>query len=296
MARILVVEDEPGIALGLEDSLQLEGYEVEVVTDGAKASSRALEGVFDLILLDVMLPGKDGFEVCRELRRSGLEAPIIFLTAKSQEGDRIDGLDLGANDYVTKPFSTRELMARVRRLLRFVETSRQDLRRLEEEVDAAAQVQRRLFPGSQPSVCWFDYAGMCRPALGVSGDYYDFFLLPSGRLALLLADASGKGMPAALLAASLHAAVRAYAPAAERNAGEVLAKVNRLLFETTSTERFITVFYGVYDPADRTLTWANAGHCPPVVAQSTSTTRLETLTPPAGVLPIIEPAERSIQL
>jgi CheY-like chemotaxis protein len=80
MARILVVEDEPGIALGLEDSLRLEGYQVEVVTNGVKASCRALEEEFDFILLDVMLPGKNGFEVCRELRRSGLEAPIIFLT------------------------------------------------------------------------------------------------------------------------------------------------------------------------------------------------------------------------
>src|SRR5580704_699377 len=119
MARVLVVEDEPGIALGLEDSLRLEGYQVEVVTNGAKASRRALEERFDLILLDVMLPEKDGFEVCRELRRAGLDAPIIFLSARTLEGDRISGLDLGANDYVTKPFSPRELMARVRGLLKF---------------------------------------------------------------------------------------------------------------------------------------------------------------------------------
>src|SRR5262245_14274638 len=104
MTRVLVVEDEPGIALGLEDTLQLEGYQVEVVTNGTCASRRALEETFDLILLDVMLPGKNGFEVCRELRQSGFEAPIIFLTARTQEADRISGLDLGANDYVTKPF------------------------------------------------------------------------------------------------------------------------------------------------------------------------------------------------
>src|SRR5215831_13331780 len=89
MARILVVEDEPGIALGLEDSLRLEGYQVEVATNGVKASTRALEESFDLILLDVMLPGKSGLDVCRDLRRSRLETPIIFLTAKSQEFDRV---------------------------------------------------------------------------------------------------------------------------------------------------------------------------------------------------------------
>jgi serine phosphatase RsbU (regulator of sigma subunit) len=297
MAKILVVEDEPGIALGLEDSLLLEGYQVEVVANGARASSRALEEPFDLILLDVMLPGKNGFEVCRDWRRSGLETPIIFLSARSQEGDRIGGLDLGANDYVTKPFSNRELMARVRNLLKFVQTNRQDLKRLEEEVDAAAQVQQRLFPSSLPSIPGFDYAGTCLPALGVSGDYYDFFQLPSGHLAMLLADASGKGMPAALLAASLHAAVRAFAPAAEKNCGEVLAKVNRLIYETTSAERFITIFYGVYDPADLTFTWANAGHCPPLWLQKAgSFLRLDTLTPPAGVLPDIPQAQETIQL
>src|SRR5215475_8904949 len=270
MAKVLVAEDEPGIALGLEDTLRLEGYQVEVVTTGTTASRRALEERFDLILLDVMLPGKSGFEVCRELRQSGLEAPIIFLTARVQEADRISGLDLGANDYVTKPFSPRELMARVRGLLRFVETSRQDRKRLEDEVEAASRVQQRLFPSWQPPVPGVDYAGMCRPALGVSGDYYDFFKLPSGCLAFLLADVCGKGMPAALTAASLHAAVRAYAPAAGRNCGALLTEVNRLLFETTSADRFVTMFYAVFDPADRTLTWTNAGHCAPLLTRSAS--------------------------
>ena len=89
--RILVAEDEPGIALGLEDALRFEGYEVEVVTNGVKARRRAIEQSFDLILLDAALPGKDGFEICRELRRSGLETPIVFLTARTLEADRVDG-------------------------------------------------------------------------------------------------------------------------------------------------------------------------------------------------------------
>ena len=118
MARILVVEDEPPIALGLEDDLKLEGYEVEVVRDGETASRRAREKSFDLIILDVMLPHKDGFEVCRELRRAGLRTPVILLTAKTQESDKVLGLELGADDYVTKPFSPRELRARVKAALR----------------------------------------------------------------------------------------------------------------------------------------------------------------------------------
>ncbi|HUE25111.1 MAG TPA: response regulator transcription factor [Bryobacteraceae bacterium] len=118
MSRILIVEDEPGIAFALENDLQTEGYEVAVVADGVEAVSRARSEPFDLILLDVMLPNKDGFDVCRELRRGGLRTPIIMLTAKTQEAEKILGLDLGADDYVTKPFSPRELRARIRAVFR----------------------------------------------------------------------------------------------------------------------------------------------------------------------------------
>lgn len=116
--RILVVEDELTIATGLRDDLELEGFKVEVVDDGKVALRRILEEDFDLILLDVMLPGMDGFDVCREVRLKGNHTPIIMLTAKGQEVDRVVGLELGADDYVTKPFSRRELLARIKAVLR----------------------------------------------------------------------------------------------------------------------------------------------------------------------------------
>ena len=118
MKRILVVEDEPAIAFGLQADLVAEGYDVAVVGDGETAARRAREGIFDLILLDVMLPRKDGFEVCRELRRAGLKTPILLLTARSQEVEKVMGLEWGADDYVTKPFSPPELRARIKALLR----------------------------------------------------------------------------------------------------------------------------------------------------------------------------------
>ncbi|HTS65007.1 MAG TPA: response regulator transcription factor [Candidatus Acidoferrales bacterium] len=118
MSRILVVEDEPAIALGLEDDLRMEGYEVELASDGVTGSLRGQEGSFDLIILDVMLPKKDGFEVCREVRRAGVKIPILMLTAKAREAEKVMGLELGADDYVTKPFGTRELRARIKALLR----------------------------------------------------------------------------------------------------------------------------------------------------------------------------------
>lgn len=118
MARILIVEDEPDIALGLQQDLLLEGYDVDVVGDGQSAVERAERGAIDLILLDVMLPRKDGFAVCRELRRSGKRVPIIVLTARTHEAEKVLGLDLGADDYVTKPFSPMELRARIKAALR----------------------------------------------------------------------------------------------------------------------------------------------------------------------------------
>jgi DNA-binding response OmpR family regulator len=118
MARILVVEDEPGIALALEDDLRLEGYDVEVTADGTAALRRAREERFDLMLLDIMLAGKDGFDVCRELRRGGNTTPIIMLTARTQEAEKVLAFESGADDYVTKPFGPRELRARIAALLR----------------------------------------------------------------------------------------------------------------------------------------------------------------------------------
>ena len=118
MSRILVVEDEPSIATALEDALRLEGYEVHLAGDGLSAEREALREHYDLILLDVMLPQKDGFSVCRTLRGAGVSTPIIVVTARTQEVDKIVGLELGADDYVTKPFSLGELSARIKAVLR----------------------------------------------------------------------------------------------------------------------------------------------------------------------------------
>ena len=144
MAKILVVEDEPYIALGLKSDLALEGYEVEVARDGERALERARKEPFDLILLDVMLPGKDGFAVCRELRHDGIRTPIIMLTAKTQEAEKVLGLGLGADDYVTKPFSPLELRARVQAVLRRVSGDAPEVYRFGDvEVDfTRAEVRR----------------------------------------------------------------------------------------------------------------------------------------------------------
>ena len=118
MTRILFVEDEAAFAVGVVDRLKAEGYEVEWIQTGPAAHERALDSAFDLLLLDVMLPGKNGFDVCRDLRREGVQTPVLMLTARGEVTDRVVGLKLGADDYVQKNCEPVELMARIEALLR----------------------------------------------------------------------------------------------------------------------------------------------------------------------------------
>src|SRR5437879_8704564 len=118
MTRILVVEDNPDLAYGLRNNLEIEGYEVEVVEDGSEGLARARTGGPDLIILDLMLPGLDGYRVLRALRDEGRRMPVLILTARGEEGDKVRGFRLGADDYVTKPFGVLELIARVEAVMR----------------------------------------------------------------------------------------------------------------------------------------------------------------------------------
>jgi two-component system alkaline phosphatase synthesis response regulator PhoP len=118
MKRVLLVEDEPGLVLTLTDRLRAEGYEVGVATDGPSGLERGAREAWDVILLDIMLPGKNGFDVCRDLRQKGVTTPVIMLTARGQIVDKVLGLKIGADDYLTKPFDMLELLARIEVQLR----------------------------------------------------------------------------------------------------------------------------------------------------------------------------------
>ncbi len=118
MKRILIVEDDPAILLGLKESLHEEHFEVLTASDGEEGYQIGKKENVDLIILDLMLPSKNGIEICKNLRQSGVSIPILMLTSKKEEMDKVLGLEIGADDYVTKPFSIRELMARIKALLR----------------------------------------------------------------------------------------------------------------------------------------------------------------------------------
>ena len=155
---------------------------------------------------------------------------------------------------------------------------------LEREVEIAREVQRELLPRAVPDVRGLELAGICVPAVGVGGDYYDYLPLPDDRLGLVIADVSGKGIPAALLMAGLQASVRSLAlpgmPPCEVN-----RRLNDMLHQTTSASRYATLFFALYDPNDGCIHYSNAGHCPPIHVGANGTARLSQGGLPIGLMP-----------
>ncbi|MFZ0884588.1 MAG: SpoIIE family protein phosphatase [Candidatus Acidiferrales bacterium] len=149
--------------------------------------------------------------------------------------------------------------------------------KMNREIEIAREVQERLFPQRLPQVAGLDYCGRCRTALGVGGDYYDFLALPEGMLGVALGDISGKGIPAALMMASLQASLRAEAMRARNEIAELMSRVNQALFEASSEDRYATFFYAQLDPATRCLTYVNGGHCAPMLFRADGDGKIERL-------------------
>ena len=160
--------------------------------------------------------------------------------------------------------------------------------RLNREVEIAREVQERLFPQKLPVIAGLDYAGHCRPALGVGGDYYDFLALPQGNLGIAIGDVSGKGIAAALMMASLQASLRGEATRAPENLAAAVANVNRLVFEASASNRYATFFYGQYDPAQGKFDFVNAGHNPPILLHRGDGGKVTRLEPGGTVVGLIE--------
>jgi phosphoserine phosphatase RsbU/P len=297
--RILVVEDDPAILRGLRDNLRGETYEVLTASDGETAYSLIREQHPDLVVLDVMLPHLSGIELCRRVRGEGVTTPILMLTAQEQEHDRVNGLDSGADDYVTKPILLSELLARVRGLLRHRRQWRAEHHAIDRDVRDAADVQQRLLPERPPALRTAECAAVCEPARGVGGDYYDFIDLPAGLTGLALADVAGKGITAALTMASLQGMLRAQAPRHVRGVADLAATLNGALHATLAPGRFVTLFYAVYDDAERSLTYVNAGHPAPLLIQRSSTNAsasLEACVPPLGLFPSMTAVAATVTL
>jgi phosphoserine phosphatase RsbU/P len=172
--------------------------------------------------------------------------------------------------------------------------------RLHQEVEIARQVQERLFPQKLPPIAGIEYAGACRPASGVGGDYYDFLAVPTDKLGIALGDVSGKGIAAALMMASLQASLRSEATRSPDDLAGMMSSVNRLVYEVSSSSRYATFFYGQYDPALRQLTYVNAGHNPPMLFHYSGSQwqvcRLETGGTVVGLLESVHYQQGSVRI
>lgn len=260
--RTLLVDDEEAARerlLHLLDPFK----ELEIVGT-ADNGDQALELIGslrpDLVFLDIEMPGRTGIQVAAELDPP--RPQIVYCTAYDQFA--LEAFEQHALDYLLKPVSRA-------RLTKAIDRVRENLRRNaweDEELKPAERTQARLFPQSLPQLRTIDYTGLCRPARGVGGDYYDFLSLSDERLGVALADVSGKGVAAALLMAGLQGRLQSRALADPVRIDEMIVELNDAMFHSTDSGKFVTLFYGVYDDSNRQFKYVNAGHNPPLWLKS----------------------------
>jgi serine phosphatase RsbU (regulator of sigma subunit) len=295
VSRALVVDDDPFIGRLVEVRLKGRGFRVERAEDGRAALEWLEREPVDLLFLDVSMPRMGGLEVLEQVRARGLDLAVVMMTAFGSEDVAIEALRLGADDYLRKPFESAEFQAIVRRTVARLELGRQNealraqldekRRQLEAELSRAAVVQAELLPRDRPSVTGFDLAGGCLPAREVGGDFYDWLEHGPGDLTLTLGDVMGKGMPAALLTATVRAALRAVAGRHEPAAALELAQ-GALADDLARSDSFVTLFHARLDAGRRRVAYVDAGHGHHFVRRADG--RLERLSErglPLGVLP-----------
>lgn len=270
--RILVSDDQHDILMALELMLKMHGYRIEAV-DSPEAALLAADTSFDLILIDLnytrdTTSGEEGLALLKRLRKKLAQVPIVVMTAWGNVELAVEAMRHGASDFVQKPWDNIRLLETVRKELDRAAAARRAAQNAKSEFEIARHVQQNLFPQKLKSLGTLDYAGRCVPARLVGGDYYDFFHYAEGRMAGVLADVSGKGVGAAMLMANLQASFRSQYEGGARNTRDVLNAVNRLFFEATPPEQYVTLFHFDYDENNRTLSYANCGHPAPLMLRA----------------------------
>lgn len=270
VCRVLVVDDDHDINRLLRVRLKSRGFQVEGASNGEEALRLLDEGMQpDLIFLDVSMPGIGGLEVLKQVRSQGRNLAVIMMTAFGSEGVAIEALRQGADDYLRKPFEPGEFQAVVGRTVTKLELSRQNAalrlqldqkrRQLEAELARAAVVQAALLPRAYPHIPGFNLAAACHPAREVGGDFYDWHQREDGILTLTAGDVMGKGMPAALLMATVRGTLRALSHQNHPSAALDLAG-RALEVDLERSGSFMTLFHGQLDVPKSLLTYVDAGH------------------------------------
>ncbi|HUI55749.1 MAG TPA: SpoIIE family protein phosphatase [Bryobacteraceae bacterium] len=278
--RVLVCDDQPDVLEALR--LLLKGQGCQAVTvDSPRALLRAARSEkFDLIVADLnytrdTTSGQEGLDLLASLEAQGNGTPVVVMTAWGSVDLAVEAMRRGACDFIQKPWDNERVISVIRK-------QADSERRRQSELEIAANVQQKLFPHKPRRLTNLDYAGHCVAAREVGGDYYDFLDISGHTAGFLIADVSGKGVPAALLMANLQACFRSQEPAALLQPAHVLEAVNRHFFDSTAAERFATLFFAIYDDRARKLRYVNCGHLPPILLRASGA--LETLQPTATMI------------
>jgi sigma-B regulation protein RsbU (phosphoserine phosphatase) len=262
--RILICDDQPDVLEALRLLLKQQGHQAVTVDSPGALLRKARAEAFDLILVDLnytrdTTSGEEGLDLLASLDAQGNAAPVVVMTAWGSIELAVEAMRRGACDFIQKPWDNARVMSVVRK-----QAESERLR--QSELEIAAHVQQKLFPHAPDSrMETVEYEGRCVAARTVGGDYYDFLDLGEGKMAVLLGDVSGKGVPAALLMANLQACFRSQDPRSLLDPSRVLEMVNRHFFDSTAADRFATLFYCVYDDARRSMRYVNCGHVPPLL-------------------------------
>ncbi len=278
--RILVCDDQVDVLEAMRLLLKGNGWQSVTVESPQELLRAARAEPFDLILADLnytrdTTSGQEGLDLLASLDAQGNAAPIIVMTAWGSVDLAVEAMRRGACDFIQKPWDNDRVVASVRK-------QAESERRRKSELEIAANVQQKLFPRPPRALETLDYAGHCVAAREVGGDYYDFLEIADRTIGFVLADVSGKGVPAALLMANLQASFRSQPPGALLRPAEALTTVNRLFYESTSSERFATLFLAIYNGRTRRLRYVNCGHNSPLLLRANG--EVERLEPTATML------------
>lgn len=282
--RVLVCDDQVDVLEALRLLIKGQGWQAVAVDSPQALQDKIRAEIFDLILVDLnytrdTTSGAEGIDLLSSLEQQGITTPVMVMTAWSSFDLAVEAMRRGACDFIQKPWDNDRLVAAIRK-------QAESERRKRSELEIAANVQQKLFPRKLRRMRTVDYAGQCLPAKEVGGDYYDFLEITDHALGFVLADVSGKGVPAALLMANLQASFRNQQPGALLRPSDVLQAVNRHFFESTAAERFATLFFGIYDDGTRRIRYVNCAHVSPLLLRASG--EIECLRATATMLGAFE--------
>ena len=270
--RVLVADDQPHILVALEILLNSQGYQTRTACDPAGVLAALQQETFDAVLMDLNYTrdttgGAEGLDLVSGIRALDKNVRLIVMTAWSSVDLAVEAMQRGASDFVQKPWSNNALTEKIREQVESCAVLRASQRRQEEEEFEAHEIQESFLPGVLPAVAGYDISVNTRSARFVSGDYYDVARIADSTTAFCIADAAGKGLPAALLMSNLQAVLKSLMRDGLQPS-DVCSRVNRFLFDVMPENKFVSFFYGVLDSNTHRLTYCNAGHNPPLLVRS----------------------------